>query len=115
MKQVDQKGCFWLDAHDEGGGVPTFEELDLIKDHSIKNHTIIVDDIPLYFADKKKSDKYFDLVLEKKEEFVIDAFFDLEDISVNKIDIKGGIFETTNPEYTTGKYEETEIALSFAF
>ena len=50
---MDQKACFWLDAHDEGGGVPTFEELDLIKNHSIKNHTIIVDDIPLYFADKK--------------------------------------------------------------
>ena len=46
-----------------------------------------------YFDDKKKSDKYFDLVLEKKEEFVADALFDLEDISVNKIDIKGGIFE----------------------
>ncbi len=29
--------------------------------------------------------------------------------------IKGGIFETTNPEFTTGKYEETEIAISFAF
>ena len=53
LKQVDQKACFWLDAHDEGGGVPTFEELDLIKNHSIKNHTIIIDDIPLYFADKK--------------------------------------------------------------
>ena len=29
--------------------------------------------------------------------------------------IKGGLFETTNPEFTTGKYEETEIAISFAF
>ena len=29
--------------------------------------------------------------------------------------IKGGLFETSNPEFTTGKYEETEIAISFAF
>ena len=29
--------------------------------------------------------------------------------------IKGGLFETTNPEFTTGKFEETEIAISFAF
>ena len=35
--------------------------------------------------------------------------------TMGAMSIKGGIFETTNPEYTTGKYEETEIALSFAF
>ena len=29
--------------------------------------------------------------------------------------IKGGMFETTNPEFTTGKFEETEVAISFAF
>ena len=29
--------------------------------------------------------------------------------------IKGGLFETSNPEFTTGKYEETEISVSFAF
>ena len=54
LEVVDDKACFWLDAHDEGGGVPTFEELELIKNHSIKNHTIVVDDIPVYFSDKKE-------------------------------------------------------------
>ena len=49
MKQVDKKSCFWLDAHGEGGGVPTFEELDLIAENEIKDHTIIIDDIPVYF------------------------------------------------------------------
>jgi len=29
--------------------------------------------------------------------------------------IKGGLFETSNPEFTTGKFEATEIAVSFAF
>jgi hypothetical protein len=52
LKVINDKSCFWLDAHDEGGGVPTFEELELIKNHSIKNHTIIIDDIPTYFSDK---------------------------------------------------------------
>lgn len=50
VKSVDSKACFWLDAHSEGGGVPTFEELDEIKKHSIKNHVIIIDDIPEYFS-----------------------------------------------------------------
>ena len=54
LNQVDGKACFWLDAHSEGGGVPTFEELDFIKDHPIKNHTIIIDDIPVYFGGKEK-------------------------------------------------------------
>ena len=50
MKHVDKKSCFWLDAHGEGGGVPTFDELDLIEKNEIKDHTIIIDDIPVYFA-----------------------------------------------------------------
>jgi hypothetical protein len=50
LKKVDQKACFWLDAHAEGGGVPTMEELDMIKDHPIKDHTIVIDDIPIYFS-----------------------------------------------------------------
>ena len=55
MKRIDKKSCFWLDAHGEGGGVPTFAELDEIKDNSIKNHTIIIDDIPEYFKGKDKT------------------------------------------------------------
>ncbi len=35
--------------------------------------------------------------------------------TMGAMSIKGGVFETTNPEFTTGKYEETEIAISFAF
>lgn len=54
MKSVDKKTCFWLDAHGEGGGVPTFEELDLIEKNEIKNHTIVIDDIPIYFKGREK-------------------------------------------------------------
>ena len=54
LKNIDKKSCFWLDAHDEGGGVPTFEELELIKEHPIKDHTIIIDDVPTYFKGREK-------------------------------------------------------------
>jgi len=54
VSKIDKKSCFWLDAHDEGGGVPTFEELDSIKQNSIKNHTIVIDDVPVYFSGKEK-------------------------------------------------------------
>ena len=56
LPKINKKCLFWLDAHDTfgtGGGVPTFEELEIIKNHSINNHTIIIDDIPLYFGDGK--------------------------------------------------------------
>ena len=47
---VNGRAMFWLDAHDEGGGVPTFDELALIKElFADKASTIIIDDIPLYF------------------------------------------------------------------
>ena len=35
--------------------------------------------------------------------------------TMGAMSIKGGLFETTNPEWTTGKFEATEIAVSFAF
>ena len=53
----NKKAFFWLDGHVSyppgseiactpssiGGDVPIFEEIDLISNHSIKNHTIIID------------------------------------------------------------------------
>lgn len=46
---VDTRALFWLDAHYMDGR-PAFIELEHIKGHAIKNHVIIVDDIPLYFG-----------------------------------------------------------------
>ena len=52
LPQLDKKTFFYLDAHDEGGGMPTYEELDLIKELCSSNtHHILVDDIPVYFPD----------------------------------------------------------------
>lgn len=51
---LDKKSLFWLDAHGEGGGVPTFEELDIIATSEIKDHSILIDDIPIYFPHNKE-------------------------------------------------------------
>jgi hypothetical protein len=53
LLNINEPCLFWLDAHDTfgtGGGIPTFEELDAISNHEIKNHTIVIDDIPSYFG-----------------------------------------------------------------
>ena len=50
MPKLDKKTMFWLDAHAEGGGVPTMEELDIISEYT-KDSTILIDDIPDYFGD----------------------------------------------------------------
>lgn len=49
LPKIDTDATFWLDAHDEGGGFPLFQELDLIKTlFKNKSSTIIMDDIPVY-------------------------------------------------------------------
>ena len=49
---VDSPTLFWLDGHVDGVNADClWGELEYIKNHTIKTHTIIVDDIPLYFGD----------------------------------------------------------------
>ena len=52
LKNIDRKVTFWLDGHHCGGNSATGEqrfplifELDAIKGHYIKEHTIIIDDL----------------------------------------------------------------------
>jgi len=55
LKEVDERCTFWLDGHymsdpNTAGGVlpvPLMEELVIIKQHPIKDHTILIDDIRL--------------------------------------------------------------------
>jgi hypothetical protein len=49
LSLVDEPAFFWLDAHHSNGG-PAFEELENLKKHHIKNHTILIDDIPVHFG-----------------------------------------------------------------
>ena len=52
LKDIDQPVTFWLDGHYSGPGTghgqfaaPLLQELEAIKQHHIKNHTILIDDL----------------------------------------------------------------------
>lgn len=52
LADIDERCTFWLDAHYSGdktapGVIPLMAELLAIKDHHIKDHTIIIDDMRL--------------------------------------------------------------------
>lgn len=52
LPKLRDRVTFWLDAHGWGGGIPTFAELDIIREVSPRNdHTILIDDISLFFKD----------------------------------------------------------------
>jgi hypothetical protein len=72
IDKIDEPIVFWLDAHYSGGkedNVPEtggvdmphtlFKELEIIKNHKIKTHTILIDDVRL--------DKDFDLIEKLKK------------------------------------------------
>lgn len=48
VPKLTKPAFFWLDAH-EGQNAPVFEELEVIKTSPIKNHVIMIDDLPIYF------------------------------------------------------------------
>jgi hypothetical protein len=58
LSKIDEPATFWLDGHGgyagTGSGLkncPLYEELDQIKNHHIKNHTIMIDDVRIINAD----------------------------------------------------------------
>jgi hypothetical protein len=55
IASIEKRIVFWLDAHYSGSGssmddkiCPIMEELEAIKNHAIKNHIILVDDVRLF-------------------------------------------------------------------
>jgi len=48
LKLVNEPAFFWIDAHHSSGD-PAFHELEILKTHHIKTHTILIDDIPVHF------------------------------------------------------------------
>ena len=54
LNQIDEPVTFWLDAHYQGGQqpgdtkAPIKDELNVIKNHYIKNHMIMIDDVRLF-------------------------------------------------------------------
>jgi len=52
ISPINEPITFWLDGHNSGGNTgcgkhesPLMQELEIIKNHPIKNHTIIIDDM----------------------------------------------------------------------
>lgn len=65
LKVINTPVTFWLDAHYSGGDtakakqdVPILEELEIIKYHVIKTHTILIDDIRLIGKDSLDWNKF---------------------------------------------------------
>lgn len=65
LKVINTRVTFWLDAHYSGGDtakakqdVPILEELEIIKTHSIKTHTILIDDMRLVGKDSLDWEKF---------------------------------------------------------
>ena len=57
LQRIKSKSTFWLDAHYSGGltghskvsgKMPLFEEVEALKQHDIRDHTIMIDDIPQF-------------------------------------------------------------------
>jgi hypothetical protein len=49
LSTIHEPCFFWLDAH-FGTGTPVYAELEAIKNHPIKTHTILIDDMTKYFV-----------------------------------------------------------------
>ena len=60
LTDINEPITFWLDAHYSGGigpladTCPILKELDIIRNHYIKNHTILIDDIRCFRKGIKK-------------------------------------------------------------
>lgn len=70
LKLIDEPAFFWLDAHHYNGD-PAFHELEIIKDHHIKTHTILIDDIPVIFGGDLK-DRLEKMILDINPEYKIE-------------------------------------------
>ena len=71
LSYIDKPTLFWLDAHINTGDL-VFKELELIKALPSNNHTIIIDDIPLYFNGKLDALKEKLLEINKNFKFILE-------------------------------------------
>ena len=69
LELVDEPAFFWIDAHHDNGD-PAFHELKYLKDHHIKTHTILVDDMPCHF-EGTLGKKIEDLILEINPDYTL--------------------------------------------
>lgn len=74
MGMINGPATFWLDAHASGplkggksGGSPVLDELNIIKKHSCKEHTIFIDDRRLFGSEEWSGVKEEDAIKILKE------------------------------------------------
>lgn len=77
LEFVNEPCCFWLDAHagsmKYGGdpkNVPLFRELEIIKNHPVKNHIIAIDDVHLFGTDQNGACDYTNITKERVANFI---------------------------------------------
>lgn len=97
LKKIDRPVTFWLDGHTDDGSktpqgkvmAPLLQELDAIKEHYIKTHTIIIDDLRCWDVKRYGWDtgilKEKILMINKKYEFIFEDGTIANDILVAKI------------------------------
>lgn len=72
LASINERIVFWLDSHfvgeTDGDLYPIMNELKIIKHHSIKNHTILIDDVRL-FADG--SDPAMPISIAQVKDFIL--------------------------------------------
>lgn len=67
LDMVDSRAMFWLDAH--GTEEPGIEELNLIFNHPIKNHILVLDDIDQCFGGGGGADATQKLILKHNPDY----------------------------------------------
>jgi hypothetical protein len=89
LNDIDEPVTFWLDGHYSGGDTvlgscnsPLLQELEAIKNHKIKTHTIMIDDLRCWV--KEVHGFNTNDLIQKLEEINPDYSFDFEDGHVAK-------------------------------
>lgn len=98
IKGIDGQITFWLDGHHSGGDTalgncwsPLIQELDQIKNHEMKNHNILIDDMRCWEVTSNLYDFCKDDILKKLKEinvlyeFIYEDGFIKDDILVAKV------------------------------
>ncbi len=89
IKDINKQMTFWLDAHFSGRGTgkglrndPIIQELEIIKEHPIKNHIIMVDDLRNLNVNKVKEKL---LEINPEYEFILENGHIKNDVLVAKV------------------------------
>lgn len=89
LNDIDEPVTFWLDGHYSGGdtvlgslNTPLLQELEAIKNHKIKTHTILIDDLRCWV--KEVHGFNTNELIQKLKEINPDYSFDFEDGHVAK-------------------------------